>query len=267
MLKQRIITAIVLVIIVMSALFASKPEYWRGLISLVVILGFYEWLKFCPIDGLVPKVSSYIAFAGCFYLMQLGHVPMSLVVPIACVLWLILLVFTVTDALNVIHKIWLKLPIGIIVLSAAGWLIIEFKELENGPLWILCFLFCVWAADVGAYFVGKKIGKTKLAPKVSPGKTIEGLLGGLALVLIIFTPILFSQFDIKAASLLLITVLVTAFISVGGDLFESKLKRYVNLKDSSQILPGHGGILDRIDSLLSGAPVFAAGLMLLGYLA
>lgn len=267
MLKQRIITALVLVAMVMVSLFASNSILWRGLISLVVILGFYEWLKFCSIERAVPKVLSYLGFGACFYLMQVGLLSMALVIFLTGALWLLLLVFTVSDKLDVFHQTWLKLPVGIVVLSAAGWLIIEFKEIENGPLWVLCFLFCVWAADVGAYFVGKKYGKTKLAPKVSPGKTVEGLLGGLALVVVIFTPVLFSQFDIKAASLLLFTVLVTAVISVGGDLFESKLKRYVDLKDSSQILPGHGGILDRIDSLLSGAPVFAAGLLSLGYLA
>lgn len=267
MLKQRIITALILVTMVMASLFAPNPIFWRGLITLVVVLGFYEWLKFCSIERLVPKALSYCVFAACFYLMQAEQLPMSPVVICACVLWVMLLVFTVTDTLNVMHQTWLKLPIGIVVLSTAGWLIIEFRELQNGPLWVLCFLVSVWAADIGAYFVGKKFGKTKLAPKVSPGKTVEGLIGGLALVLLIFTPILVSQFSIESACLLLLTVLVTAFISVGGDLFESKLKRHVDLKDSSQILPGHGGILDRIDSLLSGAPVFAAGLLLLGYLA
>jgi len=267
MLKQRIITALILVAIVMSALFTPNPIFWRGLISLVVIFGFFEWLKFCAIEQVWAKVLSYSAFGICFYLMQSGSISMSLVVPIVCILWLVLLVFTVTDGLNLIHQTWLKLPIGIAILSTSGWLIIEFKEIENGPLWILCFLFTIWAADVGAYFVGKKFGKTKLAPKVSPGKTIEGLFGGLALVLVIFTPILFIQFDTKAALLLLLTVLMTAFVSVGGDLFESKLKRYAGLKDSSQLLPGHGGVLDRIDSILSGSSVFAAGLLWLGYLA
>jgi len=267
MLKQRIITALVLVAIVMMALFAPKPLYWRGLISLVVILGFYEWLKFCSINNTLSKVLSYIAFSVCFYLLQLGYAPMSWVVLVACSLWLLLLIFTLTDVLNVLHQTWLKLPIGIIVLSTAGWLIIEFKELENGALWLLCFLVAVWAADIGAYFFGKRFGKTKLAPKVSPGKTVEGLLGGVALVLLIFTPVLFYYFDTNAAILLLTTVVVTTLVSVGGDLFESKLKRHVDLKDSSQILPGHGGILDRIDSLLSGAPVFAGGLLLLDYLA
>jgi phosphatidate cytidylyltransferase len=265
MLKQRFITAIILVAIVMAALFSSNPIFWRGLISLVVLIGFYEWLKFCAIDKSAPKIISYCVFGLCFYLMQVGYVPIGFVIPAACVLWLGLLIFTVTGALEIIHQTWLKLPIGMIVLSTSGWLIIEFRELQSGALWILCFFISVWAADVGAYFVGKRFGKTKLAPKVSPGKTVEGLLGGLTLVLLIFTPILFNNFGLKAASLLLLTILVTAIISVGGDLFESKLKRHVGLKDSSHILPGHGGILDRIDSLLSGAPVFAAGLLWLGY--
>ncbi|MGK0437483.1 MAG: phosphatidate cytidylyltransferase [Paracoccaceae bacterium] len=266
MLKQRIITAVILVAIVMAALFSPQPIFWRALISLVVIIGFYEWLKFCQIEKGLLKVLSLGAFALCFYLMQMGYLSINFVVLAACILWVGLLIFTVTGTLDIIHQTWLKLPIGIIVLSTGGWLVIEFKELQNGALWILCFFLSVWAADIGAYFVGKKFGKTKLSPKVSPGKTVEGLLGGLALVLVIFTPILFINFSTKAASLLLLTILVTALVSVGGDLFESKLKRHVGLKDSSQILPGHGGILDRIDSLLSGAPIFAAGLLLLGYL-
>jgi len=266
MLKQRIITALILVAIVMACLFAQNPIYWQGLIVLVVTLGVYEWLRFCKIESLVLKAVSYAAFAACLYLMNLAFLPMAIVVIVACVLWFVLLVFTVTDVLDFLHSKWFKLPIGIMVLSTAGWLIVEFQQLPKGALWLLCFLFSVWAADVGAYFVGKKFGKTKLAPKVSPGKTVEGLLGGLGLVLLLFAPILFSQFDASDASLLLATILFTAFVSVGGDLFESKLKRFAGLKDSSQILPGHGGILDRIDSLLSGAPVFAAGLLLLGYL-
>ncbi len=266
MLKQRIITALILVAIVMACLFASNPLYWQGLIILAVTLGFYEWLRFCKVESLGLKAISYLAFAACLYLIKLAVMPMDIVVVLACMLWVVLLIFTVTDALDFLHSKWFKLPIGVMVLSTAGWLIVEFQQLPNGALWLLCFFFSVWAADVGAYFVGKRFGKTKLAPKVSPGKTIEGLLGGLGLVLILFAPILFTQFDKGDAALLLATVLVTAFVSVGGDLFESKLKRYAGLKDSSQILPGHGGVLDRIDSLLAGAPIFAAGLLLLDLL-
>ena len=122
------------------------------------------------------------------------------------------------------------------------------------------------AADIGAYFSGRRFGRVKLAPSISPGKTVEGFFGGLAFVALIYIPVLFYLFSADAASLLLLTVLVTAVVSVGGDLFESKLKRHVGLKDSSQILPGHGGILDRIDSILAGVNFFALGLLVLGYL-
>lgn len=266
MLKQRIMTALVLVAIVMLALFANNPIYWRALISLAVLAGFYEWLRFCEINTVALKAIAYAFFGVCFYVLQNGHVPTSVIVPLACALWVVLLLFTMTESLDFLHQKWLKLLIGVAVLSASGYLVIEFKSLAQGPIWILCFMVAVWAADVGAYFVGKRFGKTKLAPKVSPGKTIEGFLGGLALVLLIYPPVLFMNFDVKSASLLLLTVILTAIVSVGGDLFESKLKRYAGLKDSSNLLPGHGGVLDRIDSLLSGAPVFAAGLLLLGFL-
>lgn len=266
MLKQRIMTALVLVALVMLALFANNPLYWRALISLVVLAGFYEWLKFCGIQSIPVKIVGYAAFCLVLYALQALAIPMALLISLGCILWVFLLIFTMTERLEFFHNKWLKLVVGVMVLSVAGRLVIEFRFLENGPLWLLCFMVSVWAADVGAYFVGKRFGKTKLAPKVSPGKTIEGLMGGLILVLLIYLPVLFMYFDSKAATLLLVTIVFTALVSVGGDLFESKLKRHAGLKDSSNILPGHGGILDRIDSLLSGAPFFAAGLLLLGYL-
>lgn len=266
MLKQRIITALVLVTIVLLALFAGNPLYWRALISIVILSAFYEWLRFCQIEKPITKAISYVLFGVVFYILQKGYVPLNAVVILACLLWVVLLTFTMTSYLEFLHNKFVKLFIGVAILSVAGSLIIELKSLQQGPLWILCFMVSVWAADVGAYFVGKRFGKTKLAPTVSPGKTVEGLCGGLALVLMVYLPILFINFDPKPASLLLLTILLTALVSVGGDLFESKLKRFAGLKDSSNLLPGHGGVQDRIDSLLSGAPVFAGGLLLLGYL-
>ncbi|MFT5572157.1 MAG: phosphatidate cytidylyltransferase [Cryomorphaceae bacterium] len=266
MLKQRIITAVILVVFLLLALLNVNPLYWRAFITAAVVIAFWEWLRFCEIDNVAIQIASYLAFGACFYALQAGMLPMSIAIVGACLLWVALLLFIVSDALEIFHQKILKLVIGIVILTVAGWLIIEFKSIANGPWWIICFFVSVFAADVGAYFVGRRFGKTKLAPKVSPGKTVEGLLGGLALVSIIFTPILFSLFAASDAALILLVVLLTALVSVGGDLFESKLKRFVGLKDSSQILPGHGGVLDRIDSLLSGAPVFSLGLLMLGYL-
>lgn len=266
MLKQRVITALALVSIVLAALFAQNPIYWRALMTLAVLIGFWEWLRFCQLSSPLAKIISYTAFGLFMWSLQSGLLNFVNVVLGLCLLWLVLFAFTLSQGFNFLHQRTLKVLIGVLMLPAAAWLLIEFKSLPNAPAWILCFMISVWAADVGAYFVGKRFGKTQLAPLVSPGKTVEGLLGGLALVSLVFIPILFIIFPFGTALLLLLTVLLTALVSVGGDLFESKLKRYADVKDSSNILPGHGGILDRIDGLLSGAPFFSLGLILLGFM-
>ena len=266
MLKQRVITALVLVAILLIALFNENPILWQVFVSVAISVAFYEWLKFCRIESITHKILSFSLFIGLSFVLYSGLIPVMVVVIVLSFVWLVLFVFTFTDRLQILHEAWLKLLIGALVLAGSGWLIVEFKIVASGAWWILCFLMSVWAADVGAYFVGKRFGKTKLAPSISPGKTIEGLLGGLFLVLLVFTPVSFYFFNVSAALLLLLTIVFTALASVAGDLFESKLKRFVGLKDSGQILPGHGGVLDRIDSLLAGAPFFSVGLFALGYL-
>ena len=133
-------------------------------------------------------------------------------------------------------------------------------------------MFVVWGADVGAYFAGRKFGKHKLAPNVSPGKTWEGVFGGLATTLMIaFLAGLFledkTSLSLSAqqwAILFLVTLLVTA-VSVVGDLIESMVKRHRGIKDSSNLLPGHGGVMDRIDSMTAALPVFALALSVVGW--
>ena len=266
MLKQRIITALILVIALLATLFAEQSIYWRVFINIAVLIGFWEWLKFCRITQISEQIGSFVVFMIVSALLQSKFVPLFVLVPSLCVLWGVLFLFTLSEAIEFLHQKIIKLVIGIIILSSACLFVIELKELSNGPLWILLFMVCVWAADVGAYFVGKRFGKTKLAPKVSPGKTVEGLLGGVALAMLLCVPVIFYYFSSEQALLLLLTVGITVLVSVLGDLFESKMKRFAELKDSSQILPGHGGVLDRIDSLLSGAPFFMLGLLCLGYL-
>ncbi len=267
MLKHRIITAVILVAILLTTLFAPNPLYWQVAISIAIMAAFYEWLRFCEIDVFHQKLFGYVVFIGFAVALKLSVLSASFIVPAVCLLWLVLLSFTFYDVPTIINDRWVKLAVGIVILATAGWLIIELKRIENGTLWVVGFFLAVVAADVGAYFSGKRFGKRKLAPKISPGKTVEGFIGGLILVVVVFTPILFSQFQLLTALGLLLTVLVTAIVSVGGDLFESKLKRHVGLKDSSQILPGHGGVLDRVDSLMAGVPFFVLGLILLDIVA
>jgi phosphatidate cytidylyltransferase len=141
----------------------------------------------------------------------------------------------------------------------------------NGHRWLLLALFLVWSADTGAYFAGRALGGKlfggrKLAPRISPNKTIEGLLGGLLLALVVAmigAPLAGATVDQLPAVALV--SLVSVGFSVFGDLFESMLKRHVNVKDSGNLIPGHGGVLDRVDSVLAALPVFALGKIWLGF--
>ena len=153
--------------------------------------------------------------------------------------------------------------VGLVLITAAITAI--FNVWESSPWWLMYLFLLVWGADSGAYFVGRKLGRRKLAPSVSPNKSIEGLLGGIVTVAIIIVIVqtVYLNLTLSQHILFLILSIVTVFSSVQGDLFESMIKRRAGIKDSGRILPGHGGVLDRIDSLLAAAPIFAAGLYVL----
>ena len=167
---------------------------------------------------------------------------------------------------------WYRLP----VLALAGYLLLvpswaavvhlqDAGALGLDGFWALLFvLLWVWAADTGAYFAGRAFGRHKLAPSVSPGKTIEGLVGGAALALLVAALVAWKGPVSADIAPLLLVALVTVIASVLGDLFESMIKRQSGIKDSGTILPGHGGMLDRIDSVTAALPVAVAMLSLTG---
>ena len=156
----------------------------------------------------------------------------------------------------------LKIALGVLIIPAAVFSMWAVHGSSNGAQWLMYGLALIWVADIGAYFSGKKFGKNKLAEYISPGKTIEGFVGALVLTSIYTLICGFYYFELAFGQIiiLLLTSLFLAFISVVGDLYESVLKREVGLKDSGKILPGHGGILDRIDSVLAAMPVFSVAL-------
>ena len=143
----------------------------------------------------------------------------------------------------------------------------QFGDTANNLLVILYVFLLVWVADIGAYFAGRAFGKAKLAPRVSPGKSWAGVWGGLVAVgLLALVASLLVAASAQQTLLLILASLFTGLVSVLGDLLESMLKRFRGIKDSSQLLPGHGGIMDRIDSLTAAIPVFALIITLLGWL-
>ena len=258
---QRIKTAIVLVIIVGFALFASSmPIFVLPLLAAGVLIAAHEWTK------LMPKVK----YPARFILAVLLLTMLSVFVPWTWVAW-----WAVSLGIWVMATAWvLQYPaqekwygkrlvyMGAVILTAA--ITAMYGLWQMSPWWLMYVFLLVWCADSGAYFVGRKLGKRKLAPNVSPNKSIEGLIGGLVTAGIV-TVIVGNYLQLSGTALALFLLLsaVTVLASVLGDLFESMLKRRAGIKDSGSILPGHGGVLDRIDSLLSATPVFAFGFWLL----
>lgn len=255
---QRIRTAIVLIIIVGIALFASQtPIFFAPLLAIGVTIAAHEWTKLMP-KWRQPTV---------FVLIVLALTLVSMLFSASWVLWWIASLIIWLMALSWVSKFpthtnWYgrRLAVmGIVILVAS--ITAMFYLWQQSPWWLLYVFLLVWCADSGAYFVGRKLGRRKMAPNVSPNKSMEGLAGGVVTGLLVVIGISVFMFKLNGVALLAFVALsvVTILISVLGDLFESMLKRRAKVKDSGTILPGHGGILDRIDSLLSATPIFALG--------
>jgi len=264
MLLPRFLTALVLVSVIAVCLFAENALGWQILVSLFIVVAWWEWTNLANSRSLSVKTIIFTALlptlAYALYYYQLPVIATAMI----AVLWVVLLLATLQPRLQKSALFWSdisKLMIGVVVLAFAWSSLIWFKEQPAGPWWILGFLLIIWLADSGAYFAGRRFGKTKLAPSVSPGKTIEGMLGGLALVVIYSIALKIALPTLLESYVFIPIAIVIAVVSVGGDLYESWLKRLANIKDSGSILPGHGGVLDRIDSLIAALPF-----MILSYL-
>lgn len=259
---QRIKTAVILIIIVGVALFASDtPWLFVPLLAVGVTIAAHEWTKLMP----AQRKPMY------FVLLVLLLTMISLLFP---KMWLIWWLMSVVIWLMALAWVWQYptrtqwygrrlMTMGVIILTAA--ITAMFYLWQQSPWWLMYVFILVWCADSGAYFVGRKFGKTKMAPNVSPNKSMQGLYGGLTVGMGV--ALFISMYWLKyTGSVLLVFMLLSAMTimaSVLGDLFESMLKRRAGIKDSGTVLPGHGGVLDRIDSLLSATPIFALGYLLL----
>jgi phosphatidate cytidylyltransferase len=267
MLKQRLLTAIILIPIFIFLLFKLTAAAFAVLTAGLVFWCGWEWSFLIGIKKfphcLIYPVLLMALMAGALFL----PVPEVLIATFFWWLLATILVLLYPRAQAVWSRyIWVRALMGVFVLIPC-WMAINFlRNVSGDSPSVLLFLFMmIWGADSGAYFVGKQWGKTKLAPLVSPGKSWQGFFGALIITILIAVLALWwsvTPYDLwpKIIALCLCTVI----FSILGDLFESMLKRQAGRKDSGNLLPGHGGILDRIDSLTAAAPIFALGIILLG---
>lgn len=279
MLKYRLLTAIVLIPIVIAALFLLSPANFGLVVIAVCALGAWEWAQFVGWHSQTKRVGLAVVFAAILLAMQFSisninqfsSEPMVLYGLWAGLIWwviAIILVVTYPASASWGKSAIIRLLFGVLTIIPfyCGMMVLRTVGYQSdtffGAWWLLYVMLLVWGADSGAYAFGRTIGRNKMAPKVSPGKTWEGLVGGLITAGIISW--LFSAFAPIPVmpDYLLVTSIIVVVVSVFGDLTESMFKRQSGIKDSSHLIPGHGGILDRIDSLTAAIPVFA-GLNLL----
>lgn len=277
MLLKRVITALALLPPVLATLWFGSTLLVGAVFGAAVMLGVLEWATLTGVRRSAPRATLfYVAAAavliGLVVWQREGVLAWALVIG-TCAWWLFMLTWIARFPVGFddLHPPrWLKAGAGLLVIPgtiAAVTLLHgaprEAGDPEHFGAWRLLFAFVlVWAADVGAYFVGRAFGKHKLAPRVSPGKTWEGVLGGLALALAVAGAAGTWLFRLEGGAWLpfLLLSVAVVLLSIVGDLGESLLKRQVGAKDSGTLLPGHGGMLDRIDSLLAALPAMALGL-------
>ncbi len=280
MLKYRLITALILIPVVIGALFLLPPVGFAIVTLVVCMLAAWEWGQLAGFASRSQRI--WLAILCGFLLISMllslpAYQHSAHLLQVSVPLWLsmgwwiaaLLLVLTYPRSAAVWRNSHLlRIIFGILTIVPFFWGMVALRQYgyeqdhNIGAWWLLYVMLLVWGADSGAYMFGKLFGKHKLAPKVSPGKTWEGLIGGLltsALISWLFGR--YAPLDI-IPEILLICSVAAALASVLGDLTESMFKREAGIKDSGHLIPGHGGILDRIDSLTAAVPVFAC-LMLL----
>jgi len=263
MLYQRILTAIPLAAIVVWIIFFQPTSVFFYLVMFIVLISAYEWARLSGVGNVVLRMAYAIALTSIVWVIQQFASDYVIWVIYVSGMWWFSISFYLKIARPKAASSELKLDklfIAFVILPAAALAMQEIHALWQGSAWLFYALSLVWVADIGAYFSGKKFGKNKLAPHISPGKTKEGLFGAVVATSI-YTLAASYYFELntdRAVLLVMLSVILT-FISVTGDLYISFLKREAGLKDSGCILPGHGGMLDRIDSVLAAMPVFLLG--------
>lgn len=257
--KQRVITAVIALALLLAILFYVPPAVVPAIIALVLLAGAWEWSAFLGGSGNAIRV----VFVGLIAAMLaavtfLPGLDTSLLFKVSLAWWLCALIWTFfyPTAIPLVAR-WL---IGIVVLVPLYAALVALYQTSPGVL--LFALLIVWVADSGAFFAGKTLGRVKLAPQISPNKTWEGVIGGL--VAVVLLTLLRTYWVDTDLAVFVPFCLAVACLSIVGDLTVSMFKRDAGVKDSGALFPGHGGVLDRIDSVAAAAPLFALGLTWVG---
>ncbi len=277
-LQQRFITAVVLAGLFVTAVIWLPTLGLALVFGAVALLAGWEWAALAGWTHSIARSIYCLCLAGLlvglWWVCDLAGDPkvtqVQPVMGLACLFWSVALL----QVRQYPRSTWawrssiVRSVVGWLML-AATWLAIMYAfSLQNGPVLVILLVLTVAAADVGAYFTGRRWGRHKLAPSVSPGKTWEGLWGGIAAVLLLVMVVslgLPNSYAHVTPVSIGILALIMAVASVLGDLTVSMVKRHVGVKDSGALLPGHGGLLDRLDSICGAAPVFGLGLLLMGF--
>ncbi len=286
MLLQRILTALVLAAVAISAIFLLPILYFYLFIAVIVLIAAWEWTNLVEINKVSGKLGFLllliVPMLGVTFWTQLleltsqvfewpevkeysGALEWLVIGPVVFWVMMMVLIRKVPEGLLAIElKTRFKVFIGWFVLLSA-WMFLTKLRAYYGADAVMYFLALIWIADIAAYFTGKKFGKDKLAPAISPGKTVQGMYGAIISAMLCAVVLaLYYGYPMMIATDFGMLSILTVLVSIYGDLFFSLMKRKSGVKDSGSILPGHGGVLDRIDSVIAAAPFYYAGVILIG---
>ena len=268
MLKTRTLTAVIALILFLSALFYLSPIFWMAVLLTLVLTGAVEWSKlgkFSATHSTIYLMLTVLLGGELLYILSRAvlidpYTTSFLWLYAASLLFWIIAAPALLKSNYPIKSPLLMCIIGWLLLLPTGLALYQLRAIS--PLLLLGFMAAIWISDTAAYFAGRAYGKHKLAPGISPGKTWEGVVG--ALVAVSVYALIWSQIAGEEARIILLLPLLLGLVILGiiGDLFESLMKRHAGVKDSGNILPGHGGILDRIDALTSTLPAAVLALLI-----
>ena len=278
MTRTRLLAALVMAPVAIAAILLLPTEWMMALAAVVFMLGLWEWFDLAEIEDTLARTVLLVAHLALMAALVwasrssagFSFVLLELMTVIGVVWWLLALAWLgrykfASD--HDTHARVFKLAAGALA-TIPAWCALAWIHggVPDGHRWLLTALMVVWAADTGAYFSGRRFGKRKLSPNISPNKTVEGLVGGLLLAVVVGVVLsLVAGASVEQLPAVALVSAIAALFSVVGDLFESLLKRHAGVKDSGHQIPGHGGILDRLDGVLAALPAFALGKAVLGF--